>query len=178
MRPALIKRYFESFFHEMKRLRSSIDAARVVCGACLKEQGNRLCSGPPLCDKCLRKVSKELDKGGTSSRTCHNLTRNSTLDLSQLNPNFTFKQGGIYTCSSITRREDVIYAEPLSLSKCLKHCYRTLSTSSLPNEVISTSAELAHELLPTSTSLKIVVWAGAGLTLSTGLCPILPTLPR
>lgn len=105
-----------------------------------------MASGPSLCNKCLLEVSKHIQYGGE------------------------------YQCSSITRREDVIFAQPAALSNALGACYKSLlfSFSEAP---MSLSPERAAELLCHSPIDKIIIWAGAGLTLASGLSPQLPLIP-
>ena len=113
----------------------------ITCAACQARLGISLASGPPMCKFCLHSLQQCLNAGG------------------------------IYLCSSINRRQDVIFAEPPA--QVLSGCYRNLSYENSTYSIKVSTPDQAPLLLPSSIN-RVIIWTGAGLTMASGLSPSLP----
>ena len=79
----------------------------IECSACMSKQAFRMASGPPFCEPCIKEVQRLVSNGGA------------------------------YVCSSISRRKDVIFAEPQQLASHLAKSLFVNKVYAEPNIVTS-----------------------------------------
>lgn len=114
--------------------------AALSCASCGGIDAFALASGPPLCSSCLELVQKLLTE-----------------------------EEGDYICSSITRREDVLFATPPALQKALGNCVRDLS--GVDEEPSVEGIDALMQKLSANNPGSLVIWAGAGLSACAGFTP-------
>lgn len=81
------------------------------CSACSSKQAFRMASGPPFCQSCINEIHRLIAEGGT------------------------------YVCSSISRRKDVIFAEPQPLADHLAKSLFVNKVTTEPNIVTEIDAK-------------------------------------
>ena len=79
----------------------------IECSACMSKQAFRMASGPPFCEPCMQEVQRLVSNGGA------------------------------YVCSSISRRKDVIFAEPQQLANHLAKSLFVNKVFAEPNIITS-----------------------------------------